>query len=50
MLYGSTTFCRFDLHKLAQLDFSFDSFFDRRFDEVSFAVKKFLVAPRGCCV
>eukprot|EP00913_Durusdinium_trenchii_P022648 g21271.t1 len=32
----------FDLHKLAQLDFDFDQFFDRRFAEVSSAVMQFM--------
>ncbi|CAK9101779.1 unnamed protein product [Durusdinium trenchii] len=35
----------FDLHKLAQLDFDFDQFFDRRFAEVSSAVMQFMTMP-----
>ncbi|CAE7753376.1 unnamed protein product [Symbiodinium microadriaticum] len=35
----------FDLHKLAQLDFDFQDFFDRRFQEVSSAVLQFMTMP-----
>eukprot|EP00439_Symbiodinium_sp_Y106_P066694 s2732_g10.t3 len=35
----------FDLHKLAQLDFDFQDFFDRRFREVSSAVLQFMTMP-----